>query len=99
MARPRRNPEPKCEHKVTWRSEPVTMPWGPNGQDGNEIIERIRGIAHPMLVVEIEAPSYAGIMRRIAEINDETRPYGWSLDYPDDVLRCECCGQPIPEGC
>jgi hypothetical protein len=87
----------RCEHKIVWRSEPVTMPWSQQGRDDNEIISGIRDQAHPMLVVEIEAKSMAGVCRTIAEINDTTRSYGWTLDYPEDVPRCDCCGQALED--
>lgn len=71
-----------------------------HGTDDNPIIEAIRELAHPMLVVEIEAKTMLGVCRKIADLNDNLRGKGttnFQVPYPDGIERCECCGAPLGE--
>lgn len=90
------------EEKVVYRTEPISFPFGVRGDD-SDLVEKIRDLAHPMLVVEIEGKSMVGVCRIIAELNAELRPMGYGpaigelIPFPDEVDRCECCGQPVEE--
>lgn len=63
--------------------------------DDGAIIEIIRGIGEPLLVVRVEGQSTADVFHRIVEMNDDLRSYGFSIPYPDGDCNCPTCGHPV----
>lgn len=80
---------------VVYETDPLTFY---TGRD-LDIIEKIRELAEPLLVVRVEGENHADVFHRIRELNEELRamdyPGAFQIPYPDGDCTCPTCGHPV----